>query len=464
VAERWKAVHFVGVGGSGMSPLAEILLRHGTRVSGSDVKASSVTAYLESLGLEFHEGHAAAHVGAVDVVVRSSAVRPSNPEIEEAERRDIPVILRGALLAELMASRQGVAVAGAHGKTTTTAMLGLVLDRAGLDPTVVIGGRFAAFGSHARVGRSALLVAEADESDRSFLWLRPHVAIVTNIDREHLESYGTFDDLKEAFARFADSAPNDGAAILCVDDPHVKALAETIAAPVVSYGIDNGRAMIGATDVTVAGYGSKATVMRRTADGRDNVLGTLALQVPGRHNILNALAVVAAATHLGVSFAAIAAAAAEFRGAERRFERKGDASGRVVVDDYGHHPTEIAAVLHAARTTGVGRILCVFQPHRYSRTAQLLHDFGPALALADEIVLTDIYPAGEDPIPGVTVDALADEITTSVAGPIHVVHRLDDVPAAVARWSRPGDMVITLGAGSIGAIGDRILEEIRACR
>src|SRR6187200_1354833 len=218
-----------------MSPLAEILLRQGTLVSGSDEKATSVTAYLESLGLKFHEGHAADHIGAVDVVVRSSAVRPSNPEIQEAERRDIPVILRGALLAELMAERRGVAVAGAHGKTTTTAMLGLVLDRAGLDPTVVIGGRFAAFGSHARVGRSELLVAEADESDRSFLWLRPYLAIVTNIDREHLESYGTFDELTRAFVRFAESVPVEGAAILCVDDPHLVAMAETLAAPAVSY-------------------------------------------------------------------------------------------------------------------------------------------------------------------------------------------------------------------------------------
>ncbi len=462
--ERWKAVHFVGVGGSGMSPLAEILLRRGMRISGSDLKASSVTAYLESLGLEFHEGHAAGHVGAVDVVVRSSAVRPSNPEIQEAERRDIPVILRGALLAELMASSQGVAVAGAHGKTTTTAMLGLVLDRAGLDPTVVIGGRFAAFGSHARVGRSRLLVAEADESDRSFLWLRPHVAIVTNIDHEHLESYGTFDDLTQAFARFAESVPNEGAAVLCVDDAPVMALSETIAAPVISYGIDHRHAAIGAADVMVAGYGAQATILRRSADGRDSVLGTLTLQVPGRHNVLNALAVVAAASHLGVTFPVIAAALAEFRGAERRFERKGEANGRVVVDDYGHHPTEIAAVLRAARATGAGRVLCVFQPHRYSRTAHLLRDFGPALALADEVVLTDIYPAGEDPIPGATLEALADDVRKSVAGPVHVVARLDEVPAAVARWSRPGDMVITLGAGSIGAAADRILEEIRTCR
>jgi UDP-N-acetylmuramate--alanine ligase len=447
-----------------MSPLAEILLRHGTRVSGSDLKASSVTAHLESLGLEFHEGHAAEHVGAVDVVVRSSAIRPSNPEIREAERREIPVILRGALLAELMATRQGVAVAGAHGKTTTTAMLGLVLDRAGLDPTVVIGGRFAAFGSHARVGQSRLLVAEADESDRSFLWLRPYIAIVTNIDHEHLESYGNFDDLTRAFARFAESIPGDGAAVLCADDPHVLALAETIAAPVVSYGIDNRRAAIGASDITVAGYGSKAIAVRRMADGHEALLGTIALQVPGRHNVLNALAVVAAASHLGVGFSTIAAALSEFRGAERRFERKGEANGRVVVDDYGHHPTEIAAVLRAARDSGARRIVCVFQPHRYSRTAHLLHEFGPALALADEIVLTDIYAAGEDPVPGATIEALANEVRKSVPGPVHVIHRLEDLPAAVARWSRPGDLVITLGAGSIGTVADRILEEVRTCQ
>jgi UDP-N-acetylmuramate--alanine ligase len=363
-----------------------------------------------------------------------------------------------------MASGQGVAVAGAHGKTTTTAMLGLVLDRAGLDPTVVIGGRFAAFGSHARVGQSALLVAEADESDRSFLWLRPHMAIVTNIDREHLESYGSFDDLTQAFARFAESVPADGAAILCVDDPHVKALAATITAPIVSYGIDTPNAAVRATDVTMAGYGSMATVVRRARDGSELALGQLALQVPGRHNVLNALAVIAAANRLGVTFSAIADALSDFRGAERRFERKGEVNGRLVVDDYGHHPTEIAAVLQAARTTGPRRILCVFQPHRYSRTAQLLREFGPALALADEVVLTDIYPAGEDPIPGVTVEALADEVRKSVRGSVHVVSRLDDVPAAVARWSRRGDMVITLGAGSIGAAGARILEELQACQ
>jgi UDP-N-acetylmuramate--alanine ligase len=254
-----------------------------------------------------------------------------------------------------------------------------------------------------------------------------------------------------------------GAAVLCVDDPQVSALAGSIAAPVIGYGIDNRRASLGATGVSVAGYGSSATVVRRDADGGERVLGALTLHVPGRHNVLNALAAIAAAMHLGVSFSTVADALSTFRGAERRFERKGEANGRIVVDDYGHHPTEIAAVLQAARATGAGRIFCIFQPHRYSRTAHLLRDFGAALAGADEIVLTDIYSAGEDPIPGVTIEALADEVRKAVAGPVHVVPRLDDVAAAVARWSRPGDLVITLGAGSIGTAAERILEELRAC-
>jgi UDP-N-acetylmuramate--alanine ligase len=461
--QRPRAVHFVGVGGSGMSPLAEILLRQGTQVSGSDLKASAVTAHLQSLGLEFYEGHAASNIGPVSVVVRSSAVRLTNPEIEEAERRGIPVILRGQLLAELMAPRQGIAIAGAHGKTTTTAMVGLVLDRAGLDPTVVIGGRFAAFGSHARVGRSPILVAEADESDRSFLLLRPRVAVVTNIDYEHLESYRSFDGLVEAFGRFAESVPPNGTAVLCTDDPHVAKLAPTLAAPVLSYGIDDSGAVIGARNVELAGDGSRATIVRRQAN-REAVLGTLTLGVPGRHNVLNALAAVAVGLHQRVGFRTIASALAEFRGAERRFERKGEVNGRIVVDDYGHHPTEVAAVLRAARLTGAARIVCVFQPHRYSRTAHLLDAFGPALALADEVVLTDIYPAGEDPIPGVTIEALAERVRRDVRGGLHVVKRLDDLPREVATLSRSGDLIITLGAGSIGSVGPRILDEVRACR
>ena len=457
-----RRAHFIGVGGTGMSPLAEILLRRGSRVSGSDEKVTTVTAHLEALGLDFHQGHEAAHVGDVDVVVRSSAVKPSNPEVVEAVRRNIPVILRGELLAALMREKTGVAIAGAHGKTTTTSMAGLVLDRAGLDPTVVIGGRLAQFGSSARVGDGALLVAEADESDRSFLLLSPAYAIVTNIDREHLESYADLADLERAFHDFVDALPPQGAAVLCVDDPALRRIAHSTSRRVIRYGLDDPSATYTATDVELGGFGSRATVVRRTAEG-EQVLGPMTLGVPGRHNVGNAIAVVALAIELGVTFPVIAAALAEFRGADRRFERKGDARGVSVVDDYGHHPTEIAAVLNAARATGARRVLCVFQPHRFTRTAHLLEEFGPALALADVTVLTDIYAAGEDPIAGITADAVAAQVRAS-GGAVEVVPALADVPARVAAIAREGDLVLTMGAGSIGALGPKVLEAIRSCR
>jgi UDP-N-acetylmuramate--alanine ligase len=463
VLERIRVAHFIGVGGSGMSPLAEVLLRRGVRVSGSDEKATTVTAQLQTLGLEFHQGHDPSHVGDVDVVVRSSAVRPSNPEVVEAQRRSIPVILRGELLALLMAGKTGIAIAGAHGKTTTTSMAGLMLDRAGLDPTVVIGGRLAQFGSSARVGGGAMLVAEADESDRSFLLLSPVYVAVTNIDREHLESYADLADLEQAFASFVGRVPQAGAAVLCVDDPALGRIAAATTTRVVGYGLDDPTATITAVDVAAEGFGGRATVVRRSAPGRSDVLGTLTLQVPGRHNVANALAVVALGLELGLPFAAIAAALAEFRGAERRFERKGEARGITVIDDYGHHPTEIVAVLRAARAVGARRVLCVFQPHRYSRTAHLLADFGPALALADAVVLTDIYPAGEEPLPGITVEAVADEVRKA-GGRVNIVPRLADVAAAVARIAEPGDLVLTMGAGSVGGLGPAVVEAIRSCR
>ena len=442
-----------------MSPLAEILLRGGIHVSGSDVKASDVTTHLQALGLDFREGHDAARVGDVDVVVRSSAVRPANPEVVEATRRGIPVILRGELLAELMRGKSGVAIAGAHGKTTTTAMVGLVLDRAGLDPTVVIGGRLAQFGSSARVGRGEVLVAEADESDRSFLMLAPVHAVVTNIDHEHLESYAGFEDLIAAFASFIARVPFYGAAVCCTDDEVLRRLAASTSSRLVRYGLDDPDAELTASGVALEGFGSRLTVVRRTAAGHET-LGPLVLHVPGRHNVLNALAAIAVGLELRVPFAAIAMALAEFRGADRRFERKGEARGVTVVDDYGHHPTEITAVLLAARGTGARRIVCVFQPHRYTRTAQLLHEFGPALALADEIVLTDIYPAGEDPLPGVTIERLAEEVGRAHGGRVQVVKALADVPAAVARIAAPGDLVLTMGAGSVGTLGPKVVEAI----
>ena len=473
---KTRRIHFVGIGGIGMSGIAELLANLGYAVSGSDEKTSAVTERLATLGIRVAHGHDAAHVGDADVVVVSSAVRPTNPEVREAARRQIPVIPRAEMLAELMRLRFAIAVAGAHGKTTTTSMIALVLERAGLDPTAVIGGRLSAFGSNARLGSGELMVAEADESDRSFLKLFPSIAVMTNIDHEHLENYGGFDDLQQAFVDFANKVPFYGAVVACVDDPNLASVLPRITRRVTTYGLDAPAADFGAADIELAALRVKATVTRRdrragsTASPRAQtarpelvegraVLGRLALAVPGRHNLQNALAAVAVGMELGLHFDQIAAGLADFRGAERRFEIHGEPNGILVVDDYGHHPTEIAAVLAAARTLN-RRIVVAFQPHRYSRTAALLGDFGPALAPADHIVLTDIYAAGEDPIAGATLDALAAAVRGAVAAPVDVVARLDDVVDAVVRAAKPGDVVITLGAGSIGTLPDRLVEAL----
>jgi UDP-N-acetylmuramate--alanine ligase len=468
VLGRTRRIHFVGIGGSGMNGIAELLTNLGYAVSGSDVRRSEVTDRLERLGIAVHEGHDARHVGDADVVVVSSAIPRGNPEIVEAERRHVPVIPRAEMLAELMRLRYGIAVAGAHGKTTTTSMIALVLEHAGLDPTAVIGGRLRAFGGHARLGRSDYMVAEADESDRSFLRLTPAIAVITNVDREHLENYVSFEHLQQAFVDFANKAPFYGATIACLDDPMLAALVPRFTRRVITYGIDAPDANYRAEEVQLAGFGASCRVARRLdgagvgrqPTGRPVALGELRLAVPGRHNVLNALAAVAVGQELGLGFGAIAGALEAFHGAERRFELRGEVDGVMVVDDYGHHPTEIAAVLAAARAGGTRRLLVVFQPHRYTRTTQLLDRFGPALAGADEIVLTDIYAAGEAAIPGVTIDVLADAVRGAVRVPVHVVRALDDVPGQVARLARPGDLVITLGAGSIGAAAPHILDEL----
>jgi UDP-N-acetylmuramate--alanine ligase len=454
-------VHFVGIGGIGMSGIAELLANLGYVVSGSDEKRSAVTDRLETLGIRVAVGHDAAHVGDADVVVISSAVRPSNAEVVEAARRQIPVIPRAEMLAELMRLRFAIAVAGAHGKTTTTSMIALVLERAGLDPTAVIGGRLSAFGSNARLGRGEFMVAEADESDRSFLKLFPTIAVITNIDHEHLENYGGFDDLQQAFVDFANKAPFYGGVVACVDDANLAAILPRMTRRVTTYGLVSPDADITATDVTMGPLTVSATVKRLARRARDEskalvTLGTVTLGVPGRHNLLNALAAIAVGMELGLSFDRVAAGLKEFRGAERRFEVRGEPNGILVVDDYGHHPTEIAAVLAAAKTLG-RRIIVAFQPHRFTRTASLMDAFGPALAGADHIVLTDIYSAGEDPIAGVTLDALGAAVRRAVRAPVDIVPRLDDVVPAIVRASKAGDLVITLGAGSIGGIPDRLI-------
>jgi UDP-N-acetylmuramate--alanine ligase len=462
VLGRTKAIHCVGVGGSGVSAIAEVLLRLGYAVSGSDMQPSPVTDRLARLGLAFHAGHDASHVGAVDVVVISSAVSAANTEVVEAGRRGIPVILRADMLAEIMRARFSIAVGGAHGKTTTSSMIAVMLAHAGLDPTAIIGARVPAFDSNARVGKSEYLVAEADESDRSFLRLVPSMTVVTNIDHEHLDRYEGFADLTEAFVAFAGKVPFYGAAVLCTDDPHVRAIAPRVMSRVVTYGIEQPDAAVGVREAAISAEGSQAVVVRRR-EGSEHVLGSLRLAVPGRHNLQNALAAVAVGLELGLPFDTVAAGVAAFEGAERRFEHKGVAAGVNVYDDYAHHPTEIAAVLRAARVGRTGRIIVAFQPHRYSRTRQLRDAFGPALALADVIVLTGIYAAGEEPLPGVTIESLADAVRTAAPGRVSLVADLASVPAAVAATARAGDLVITMGAGSIGDCGDRILEELRRC-
>jgi UDP-N-acetylmuramate--alanine ligase len=461
VLGKTRRVHFVGIGGVGMSGIAELLANLGYVVTGSDEKRSAVTDRLASLGIRVARGHDAANVGEADVVVISSAVKPSNPEAREAARRHIPVIPRAEMLAELMRLRYAIAVAGAHGKTTTTSMIALVLERAGLDPTAVIGGRLSAFGSNARLGRGELMVAEADESDRSFLKLFPTMAVITNIDREHLENYGGFEDLQQAFVEFANRVPFYGAVVACTDDPGLASILPRMTRRVVTYGLDAPDADVAARDVVQGPLSVEATVTRRVrradAGTADLVpLGRLSLAVPGRHNLQNALAAVAVALELDLPFERVAAGLREFHGAERRFELKGEPGGVLVVDDYGHHPTEIAAVLSAARGLN-RRVVVAFQPHRYTRTKMLLDAFGPALAGADYVVLTDIYPAGEEPIPGVTLEALAASVRQAVHSPVEAVPRLEDVVPALLQLARPGDVVITLGAGSIGVVADRLV-------
>ncbi|RMG87602.1 MAG: UDP-N-acetylmuramate--L-alanine ligase [Candidatus Dadabacteria bacterium] len=447
-------IHFVGIGGIGMSGIAEVLLNLGYRVSGSDLRETPITRRLAALGARVHRGHAAEHVGDATVVVVSSAVSPENPEVAEAHRRGIPVIPRAEMLAELMRMKYAVAVAGAHGKTTTTSMVGAVLTEAGLDPTVVVGGRLRSAGTNAVLGRGEFLVAEADESDGSFLALVPTVAVITNIDREHMNHYGSEEALERAFVDFANKVPFYGAVVVCLDDPRVQALLPEIRKRVIPYGL-SAQAEVSARAIETSGARTRFEVLVRGTP-----VGSVDLAVPGLHNVRNALAAVAVAEELGVDPGLACRALSAFQGVERRSQVVGEAAGVVVVDDYGHHPTEIQAVLAALKEAYGRRVVAVFQPHRYTRTADLLDRFATCFYDADTVLVTDLYAAGEAPIEGVTAEALVESLRTHGHRDARYAGALEGVPEAVAEAAGPGDLVVTLGAGSIGSLGGRILERL----
>ena len=447
-----QRIHFVGIGGIGMSGIAEVLLNLGYKVSGSDLKAGPTTQRLEKLGGKVSIGHAAENVADADVVVVSSAVRPDNVEGVEAKKRQIPVIPRAEMLAELMRLKYGVAVAGSHGKTTTTSMIATVLGHAGYDPTVVIGGRLNAIGSNARLGKGDFLVAEADESDGSFLKLSPTIAVITNIDREHLDHYADLAEIQEAFVTFANKVPFYGAAVLCLEDPHVQAIIPRIERRIVAYGLSS-QADLAASDVQFENFGSSYT-LRRYGES----LGTIRLQVPGLHSILNSIAAAAAAFELDISFAKVSQALAAFQNADRRFQIKGEKRGVLVVDDYGHHPTEILATLGAARRSTDRRIVVVFQPHRYTRTLALEEEFTRAFNHAAVLVLLPIYAAGEHPLPGVTAERLAAQINKFGHRDVNYAESFEEAQRILEEKLREGDLLITLGAGDVWKIGDEFLE------
>jgi UDP-N-acetylmuramate--alanine ligase len=455
---RIQIVHFVGVGGIGMSGIAEVLANLGFCVSGSDQKRSESIDRLQLLGVDFKEGHSAENVGNAHVVVRSTAVRDDNPEIVEARRRLIPVIPRAEMLAELMRLKPySVAVAGSHGKTTTTSMVATVLGSANLDPTFVVGGVVRAYRSNARLGKSDLMVVEADESDRSFLMLTPTIAVVTNIDREHMDYYHDMDDVRKCFVSFVNKVPFYGAAVLCLDDPNVQAVIPSIERRRVTYGLS------AQADVSAHGirfdhaFGSSFTVWSGT-----DVIGEVTLRVPGMHNVYNSLAAIAVGLELQVHFDQIARALGEFTGADRRFQFRGEEAGVMVVDDYGHHPTEVKATLAAAKIGAPGkRIVVLFQPHRYTRTQDLMEEFARAFNNADVLLVTDIYAASENPIEGIDAEVLTDRIKSYGHKDAKYVGAVEDAAEVLRENVRAGDLVITLGAGTVYRVGDQLLELLR---
>jgi len=455
-----QRIHFVGIGGIGMSGIAEVLLNLGYKVSGSDLKDSALTQRLASLGATVFEGHRAENVSGAEVVVASSAISPENAEIAQARALHIPVIQRAEMLAELMRLKYGIAIAGMHGKTTTTSMVAAVLASGGLDPTVVVGGRVDAMGSNARLGKSQYLVAEADESDRSFLKLSPILSVVTNIDREHMDCYRNMGDVKRTFLDFMDRVPFYGMVVVCNDDPVLRRLLPQVRRRTLTYGTRRLSDFHIKLGETIPGEGSPASRFRVSYGKHD--LGDFHLHVPGLHNVLNATAAIAVGVGLDIQTEQIRSALENFRGVDRRFQLRGKAAAVSVIDDYGHHPTEIRATLAAARQCGFRRIHVVFQPHRYTRTRDLMDEFATAFKEADTLLILDIYAASEAPIAGITGEVLAQRIAEVGGRQARYAASFAEAAEVVADAVREGDMVLTLGAGNVSQVGPIILEKLGA--
>lgn len=457
-----QRIHFVGIGGIGMSGIAEVLLNLGYKVSGSDLKGSAVTLRLDGLGATIFEGHRAENIRDAEVVVTSSAISAENPEVARAHELHIPVIQRAEMLAELMRLKYGIAIAGMHGKTTTTSMVAAVLAAGGLDPTVVVGGRVDAMGSNARLGKSQYLVAEADESDRSFLKLSPILSVVTNIDREHMDCYRNMRDVKKTFVEFMDRVPFYGMIVACNDDPVLRRLLAEVQRRTVTYGTRRGSDfLIKPQATTQRSNGDSRPLSRFRVRFQEKDLGEFALHVPGLHNVLNATAAIAVGIGLDISVDAVRTALDQFRGVDRRFQLRGVVAGISVIDDYGHHPTEIKATLAAARQCGFRKVHVIFQPHRYTRTRDLMEEFTGAFNDADSLFVLDIYAASEKPIQGINSEALAQKIREKTVKIGRYASSAAEATEAAAAVAEEGDMILTLGAGSVSQLGPAVLERLK---
>lgn len=455
VLDNLSRIHFVGIGGAGMSAIAKVLLAKGYAVSGSDIAESDSVRRLRQLGAKIIIGHDAANVQGAEAIVVSTAIAGSNPEIAVARAGGLPIFHRADIVAALMDEKRGIAVAGAHGKTTTTSMIALILEKGDLDPTIIIGGDIDYLNGNAKLGGGEWLVAEADESDASFLKLTPEIAVVTNIENDHMDHYGTMDNILRAFGDFLDKLPADrGLAVLCLDNPHIRDLAPRCGRRYITYAIES------EADFTAHSFRTRGIATTYQAAYRGRTLGPVTINVPGHHNVANSLAAIAVGLHAGLSFERVAEGLGHFQGVKRRFQTKGRVDGIWVVDDYAHHPTEIAATLAAARDLNPRRLICVFQPHRYTRTKFLCREFGGAFIKADHLILTDIYPAGEQPIPGISGETLKEEIERQTAMRVTYIPDKADIARYLSGIAEPGDLIMTMGAGNIYRAGEELVDKL----